>query len=172
MRGVDVLSRADGTLLALFESRYWLDRLLAEQPELTLELIEPTVDDVSRAVGSGQATAEAVRRRLEADEVLHDGVVDARLALPERGVPVADVGEQHPLGESLGDSDPRCVRRRRVAGGADHQDGRRTRWRSGGGAARVAPARGRTGRSRSRGLRRDADLACPTALAAARIVSG
>ena len=37
MRGVDVLARADGTLLALFESRYWLDRLLAEQPELTLE---------------------------------------------------------------------------------------------------------------------------------------
>ncbi len=37
MRGVEVLSRADGTLLALFESRYWLDRLLAEQPELVLE---------------------------------------------------------------------------------------------------------------------------------------
>ncbi len=39
MRGVDVLSRADGTLLALFESRYWLDRLLAEEPELTLETL-------------------------------------------------------------------------------------------------------------------------------------
>jgi len=37
MRGVDVLSRADGTMLALFESRYWLDRLLAENPDLTLE---------------------------------------------------------------------------------------------------------------------------------------
>ena len=37
MRGVDVLSRADGTMLALFESRYWLDRLAGEQPELTLE---------------------------------------------------------------------------------------------------------------------------------------
>jgi peptide chain release factor 3 len=41
MRGVDVLSRSDGTLLALFESRYWLDRLLAEQPELTLESLSP-----------------------------------------------------------------------------------------------------------------------------------
>jgi peptide chain release factor 3 len=37
MRGVDVMARADGTLLALFESRYWLDRLVGEQPELTLE---------------------------------------------------------------------------------------------------------------------------------------
>ncbi len=37
MRGVTVLARADGTLLALFESHYWLDRLLADQPELTLE---------------------------------------------------------------------------------------------------------------------------------------
>ena len=37
MRGVDVLGRADGTLLALFESPYWLDRLVADQPELTLE---------------------------------------------------------------------------------------------------------------------------------------
>ncbi|MCU1352213.1 MAG: prfC [Acidimicrobiales bacterium] len=37
MRGVDVLARSDGTLLALFESHYWLDRLRADQPELTLE---------------------------------------------------------------------------------------------------------------------------------------
>ena len=37
MQGVDVLERSDGTLLAVFESVYWLDRLLAEQPELTLE---------------------------------------------------------------------------------------------------------------------------------------
>jgi peptide chain release factor 3 len=37
MRGVDVLARADGTLLAVFESRYWLDRLAADQPELVLE---------------------------------------------------------------------------------------------------------------------------------------
>jgi peptide chain release factor 3 len=37
MRGVDVLSRADGTMLAIFESRYWLDRLVAEQPDLTLD---------------------------------------------------------------------------------------------------------------------------------------
>ena len=37
MQGVDVLARADGTLLALFESPYWLDRLLGERPELKLE---------------------------------------------------------------------------------------------------------------------------------------
>jgi peptide chain release factor 3 len=37
MRGVRVLARADGTLLALFESPYWLDRVEREQPELTLE---------------------------------------------------------------------------------------------------------------------------------------
>ena len=34
MRGVDVLERTDGTLIALFESTYWLDRLLAEEPDL------------------------------------------------------------------------------------------------------------------------------------------
>ena len=37
MRGVQVMSRADGTMLALFESKYWLDRLQGDQPELTLE---------------------------------------------------------------------------------------------------------------------------------------
>src|SRR5581483_319640 len=37
--GVRVLSRADGTMLALFESPFWLDRLAAERPELTLERI-------------------------------------------------------------------------------------------------------------------------------------
>ena len=37
MRGVDVLERSDGTLLALFESTYWLDRLVAEEPDLCLE---------------------------------------------------------------------------------------------------------------------------------------
>src|SRR5690606_37136398 len=37
MQGVDVLTRSDGVLLALFESAYWLDRLVQEQPELTLE---------------------------------------------------------------------------------------------------------------------------------------
>jgi peptide chain release factor 3 len=37
MRGVTVLSRSDGVLLALFESPYWLDRLAADHPELTLE---------------------------------------------------------------------------------------------------------------------------------------
>jgi peptide chain release factor 3 len=37
MRGVDVLAKSDGTLLALFESPYWLERVLADQPELTLE---------------------------------------------------------------------------------------------------------------------------------------
>ena len=37
MQGVDVLARSDGTLLALFEGPYWLDRLIGERPELTLE---------------------------------------------------------------------------------------------------------------------------------------
>ncbi|MCU1373206.1 MAG: prfC, partial [Actinomycetia bacterium] len=37
--GVRVLKRADGTILALFESPYWLDRLAGERPELTLERI-------------------------------------------------------------------------------------------------------------------------------------
>ena len=37
MQGVDVLERSDGTRLALFESPYWLDRLLGERPELVLE---------------------------------------------------------------------------------------------------------------------------------------
>lgn len=37
MQGVDVLARSDGTLLALFESPYWLDRLIGERPELMLE---------------------------------------------------------------------------------------------------------------------------------------
>jgi peptide chain release factor 3 len=37
MRGVDVLDRSDGTKIAVFESTYWLDRLVADQPELLLE---------------------------------------------------------------------------------------------------------------------------------------
>ncbi len=37
MQGVDVLERTDGQLLALFESAYWLERLEAEHPELTLD---------------------------------------------------------------------------------------------------------------------------------------
>jgi peptide chain release factor 3 len=34
---VAVLERGDGTLLALFESPYWLARVESDQPELTLE---------------------------------------------------------------------------------------------------------------------------------------
>ena len=37
MRGVDVLRRSDGSRLALFESTYWLDRLIADEPDLTLD---------------------------------------------------------------------------------------------------------------------------------------
>ena len=37
MQGVDVLSREDGTQLALFESKYWMDRIIADHPDLTLE---------------------------------------------------------------------------------------------------------------------------------------
>src|SRR5699024_9459980 len=39
MQGVEVLRRSDGTRIAVFESQYWLDRLLSEQPELTLETL-------------------------------------------------------------------------------------------------------------------------------------
>lgn len=37
MQGVDVVERADGTKLALFESRYWMDRVIADHPEIHLE---------------------------------------------------------------------------------------------------------------------------------------
>ena len=37
MRGARVMSRADGTQLALFESQYWVQRLEQEQPDLMLE---------------------------------------------------------------------------------------------------------------------------------------
>ncbi len=37
MQGVSVLARADGTLLALFESEFWLQRLAGDQPDLVLE---------------------------------------------------------------------------------------------------------------------------------------
>ncbi len=37
MQGVDVLQRANGLHLALFESRYWMDRVLADHPHLTLQ---------------------------------------------------------------------------------------------------------------------------------------
>ncbi len=37
MQGVTVMARADGTLLALFESEYWLERLQGDDPSLVLE---------------------------------------------------------------------------------------------------------------------------------------
>jgi peptide chain release factor 3 len=37
MRGARVLERADGTLLVLFESQYWVERLEKEHPELVLD---------------------------------------------------------------------------------------------------------------------------------------
>ncbi len=37
MQGVEVLQRSDGVLLALFESKYWLNHLLGNNPNLTLE---------------------------------------------------------------------------------------------------------------------------------------
>ena len=36
VRGCRVLARSDGTLLALFESTWWLDRVEAEHPDWTL----------------------------------------------------------------------------------------------------------------------------------------
>ncbi len=32
-----MLERADGTLVAVFESEYWLERLLSDEPDLVLE---------------------------------------------------------------------------------------------------------------------------------------
>jgi peptide chain release factor 3 len=40
--GVEVLERLDGTLLALFASPYWLDRVVADHPDWTLEPIVGT----------------------------------------------------------------------------------------------------------------------------------
>ena len=37
MRGVRLVERSDQTLLALFESTYWVDRLEQEHPDLLLE---------------------------------------------------------------------------------------------------------------------------------------
>lgn len=37
MQGVEVMTRDDGTHLALFESKYWMDRVVMDHPELTLE---------------------------------------------------------------------------------------------------------------------------------------
>jgi peptide chain release factor 3 len=37
MRGVTVVQRNDGALLALFESPYWLERLKADHPDLVLD---------------------------------------------------------------------------------------------------------------------------------------
>ena len=36
MTGVRVMAREDGTLLALFDSPYWLERVVLDHPELTL----------------------------------------------------------------------------------------------------------------------------------------
>jgi peptide chain release factor 3 len=37
MRGVRILQKTDGTLMALFESQYWLERLELDNPDLVLE---------------------------------------------------------------------------------------------------------------------------------------
>jgi peptide chain release factor 3 len=37
MRGVRIVERVDGTMLALFESTYWVDRLEQEHPDLVLD---------------------------------------------------------------------------------------------------------------------------------------
>jgi peptide chain release factor 3 len=41
--GIEVLERRDGTLLAVFASRYWLARLEADHPDWTLEPIVTTL---------------------------------------------------------------------------------------------------------------------------------
>ena len=40
--GIELLERSDGTLLALFNSPYWLERLVADHPDWTLEPIVTT----------------------------------------------------------------------------------------------------------------------------------
>jgi len=40
--GVEVLERSDGTLLALFASPYWLDRVVSDHPDWTLDPIVTT----------------------------------------------------------------------------------------------------------------------------------
>jgi peptide chain release factor 3 len=42
LNGVEVLGRGDGTLLAVFQSPYWLERVAADHPEWTLEQIVTT----------------------------------------------------------------------------------------------------------------------------------
>jgi peptide chain release factor 3 len=42
LSGVDVLHRRDGTLLAVFQSPYWLARLASDHPDWTLEQIVNT----------------------------------------------------------------------------------------------------------------------------------
>jgi len=37
MRGVRILTKSDGTLMALFESQFWLERLESDNPDLVLE---------------------------------------------------------------------------------------------------------------------------------------
>lgn len=37
MQGVDVLTREDGTKFALFESKYWMDRVMNDHPDIKLE---------------------------------------------------------------------------------------------------------------------------------------
>ena len=59
MRGVRVLERADGTLLALFESPYWLERVEADHPDWTLERWSPRASPAD-ASASSCPTATAV----------------------------------------------------------------------------------------------------------------
>ena len=42
LSGVEVLERADGVLLAVFQSPYWLARLESDHPEWTFEQIVTT----------------------------------------------------------------------------------------------------------------------------------
>jgi peptide chain release factor 3 len=42
LSGVEVLHRADGALLAVFQSPYWLARVAADHPDWTLEQIVTT----------------------------------------------------------------------------------------------------------------------------------
>ena len=107
MRGVDVLSRADGTMLALFESRYWLDRLVGRAARAHPRAPGRRRAGVSFGRAAAAIAAGAVVRGVEVDEV---GARRRRRCSPcprtTIGVPVALVGEQHTGGQAVGDRTP------------------------------------------------------------------
>ena len=90
--GVRVMTRTDGTLFALFETRYRLERLQSDHPDWVLattvwdraaKLDAPHGGDVA-GVGAAAAADEGQVRQLRAQRVLRRGQLD-RVALVELG---------------------------------------------------------------------------------------